>query len=49
MNQQAEQLKARAAEFARRVIALAEKLPPSQAGRRISGQLIDAATSMSAN
>jgi len=49
MNQQAEQLKARTAEFARRIIALAGKVPQNQAGRRVSGQLIDAATSVSAN
>lgn len=49
MSQQSEDLKRRAAEFARRIISLCERVPPTQAGRRLTGQLIDAATSVAGN
>src|SRR5438046_2765592 len=49
MSQQAEALKRRTAEFARRIILLSESIPASDAGRRLRGQLIDAATSVAAN
>ncbi len=49
MSEQSEALKKRTAEFARRVVALCEKVPQTGAGRRMSGQLIDAATSVAAN
>jgi four helix bundle protein len=49
VNQQAEELKRRTAAFAKLVIELCEKVPKTQAGFRISGQLIDAVTSVAAN
>ena len=49
MSRQSEDLQRRAAEFARRIIALCEKVPQTLAGRRISGQLIDAASAVSSN
>ena len=49
MNQKAEELKRRTAAFAKLVIALTEKVPTTQAGRTIAGQLVDAATSVAAN
>lgn len=49
VSQQSEALKRRTAEFARRVIALSETVPPTQAGLRLRGQLIDAATSVAGN
>jgi hypothetical protein len=49
MNRQAKALQERAAEFARRITALADRIPQTSAGRRIAGQLIDSATSASAN
>ncbi|MBI1874731.1 MAG: four helix bundle protein [Acidobacteria bacterium] len=49
MSQQSEELKRRTAEFARRVIGLCGTVPPTQAGIRLTGQLIDAATSVAGN
>ena len=49
MSRQSEDLQHRAAEFARRINALCEKVPQTLAGRRISGQLIDAASAVSSN
>lgn len=49
MNQQAEALKARTAAFATAIIDLCSNVPQTQAGRRMTGQLIDAATSLSSN
>ena len=49
MSEQSEALKKRTAEFARRVIALCEKVLQTAAGQRMSGQLIDAATSVAAD
>jgi four helix bundle protein len=44
-----EELKKRTSEFARRVILLCERLPTTQAGRTLTGQLIKAATSVAGN
>jgi four helix bundle protein len=49
VNHRAEELKRRTAAFAKVVIALCEKVPKTQAGVRITGQLIDAVTSVAAN
>jgi four helix bundle protein len=49
VNQKAEALKNRTATFAKTVINLCELVVESQASRRITGQLIDAATSVAAN
>jgi four helix bundle protein len=49
MNSKAEELKKRTAAFATAIIELCSQMPQTQAGRRISGQLIDAATSLAAN
>ena len=49
MNEKAEQLKARAAAFARAVIALCDSVPATTAGQTITRQLIAAATSVAAN
>src|SRR4051812_31096466 len=49
MNEQAEELKARAAAFAKAIIDLCEKAPRTKAARTITGQLIDAATSVASN
>jgi four helix bundle protein len=49
MNQQAEALKARTAAFATLVIDLCSSVPQTQAGRHITGQLIEAATSVNSN
>lgn len=49
MSRESEALIKRCAEFARRIIALCDRVPQTAAGRRLSGQLIDAATSVSSN
>jgi len=49
VSQQSEALKKRAAECARRIVALCDEIPPTAAGIRIKGQLIDSATSTSQN
>ena len=49
MNSKAEQLKARTAAFARGVIELCDHAANTQAARKITGQLIDAASSVAAN
>ena len=49
MNPKADELKVRTAAFAKAVIALCEAAANTQAARRITAQLIDAATSVAAN
>ncbi len=49
MNEKAEQLKMRAAAFARAVIALCDSVPATAAGQTRARQLIAAATSVAAN
>ena len=49
VNRKAEELKKRTAEFAKAIIQLCDDMPATQAGRRIGGQLIDAATSVNSN
>lgn len=49
MNEKAEQLKMRAAAFARSVIALCDATPTTTAAQTITRQLIAAATSVAAN
>jgi four helix bundle protein len=49
MGVKADELKERCAVFAERVVALVRQLPASPEGRRVGGQLLDAATSVAAN
>ena len=49
MNQRAEDLKKRTAAFAKLIIELCKKVPATDAGRTMSKQLIEAATSVAAN
>ena len=49
MSIQAQQLKERTREFAVSVVKLIRELPDTLEGRRIGGQLFDAATSVAAN
>jgi four helix bundle protein len=49
VNPQAEHLKERAARQAERVVRFVRELPNTMEARRIGGQLLDAATAMSAN
>jgi four helix bundle protein len=49
MNPKAEELKKRTAAFAKAIVELCDHVPTNTAGRRISGQLIDAATAVNSN
>ena len=49
VNQKAAALRKRTAAFAEAIIKLCDRVVESQASRRITGQLIDAATSVAAN
>jgi four helix bundle protein len=49
MNQKAQALKARTAAFAKSIIDICERIDSSQASRIMTGQLIEAATSVAMN